>query len=107
MATTPNVSKPPVTQDIAELMRLGEHSTANLGWLQDYLINWRALRNTAKALIKAQEKQTRYDMEARAKLIEIRNFADIKIGDLTEAYDKLYVKHMKLMEEILDRDDTK
>lgn len=106
MAASPNVSKPPVQKDIAQLMRQGEQSTVNLGWLQDYLINWRALRNIANELIKAQNAQKSYDMEARAMLIQMRDFCNVKISDLSEAYDKHYAKHVKLMGDLLDRDDT-
>jgi len=105
MATSHNVSKPQRLDTPEELMRQGEQSTKQLAWLQDYLMDWRALRNTGHALIKKQELQARYDTEAHDALEQMCIFATTKIVALTEAYDKQYELHMKLMDKILRGDE--
>jgi len=101
MATAPNASKPQRRDAPEELMRQAERSTANLGWLQDYISEWNVLVHAADRIIKAQNQQSSFDQEARAHLIAIRAFGKTKLLDLSEAYDKAYVRHMSLMEKVM------
>lgn len=104
MATTPNVSKPLPQETYDELMQKTTQSTANLGWLQDYLSLWRLLATTAKRIQTEQIKQRSIDEAAYGQLDEMLHTCRRKEEQLQEAYDKLYAKHIVLMDKILGED---
>lgn len=102
MATTPIVSKPPSQPDMDDLMRQAERSTANLGWLQDYLQTWQTLRSCTIRLYTMQQQQKTWDMSAYDTLRQMDMLALEKIDTLQEAYNKMLERHERLMRRVLE-----
>ena len=80
-----------------DLMGQVSISTANLGWLQDYLSDWQLLRSLAVRIARKQGLQPRKDEQAYALLTEAIGFANDKIGVLEAAYTAAYERHERLM----------
>lgn len=103
--TTENPSATAPELSMVELMRQAERSTANIGWLQDYLQKWETLRSICGDVLKAQKDQRSMDLEAREMLIRMRNFADDKCETLQQAYMNMYVVHLRLMNKITEGEE--
>lgn len=80
-----------------DLMAQASQSTANLGWLQDYLLDWQTCRSLAIRIANKQNQQTRKDEEAYGVLLSFITFATNKCEALEEAYAKRYSQHERLM----------
>ena len=80
-----------------DLMGQASQSTANLGWLQDYLSDWMMLRSIAIRIASKQTLQPRKDEEAYMKLMEFIAFATGKTEALDRAYQIMYERHERLM----------
>lgn len=91
----------PPSADTADLMQQAAISTSNLGWLQDYQMSWQTLRSVCARLARQQEMQPRKDEEAYAKLCEMNAFALQKIQTLQQAYNVMYERHERLMQQVL------
>lgn len=89
------VSKPPLSQP--DLMQQAAQSTANLGWLQDFLLDWQLVRSVSiRIAVKAQQ-QTSKDETAYAALLDFIALATNKCEQLQEAYNDRYSRHERLM----------
>ena len=80
-----------------DLMQQAAQSTANLGWLQDYILDWRTCRSFAIRIANKQNQQVRKDEEAYSILLGFIAFATNKCEALEEAYQKRYSAHERLM----------
>jgi len=89
-------------QPISELMAQATQSTANLGWLQDYLLDWQTVRSLAIRIAVKQQEQKRVDEDARMALLSFIALATNKTEQLQEAYNKAYSKHERLMSRVLE-----
>lgn len=101
MATTSTVSKLPRRESQSELMARASASTANIGWLNEYLSLWSLLERTARRIQHEQLKQVRFDLAANQKLSEVRLMAEEKLEALQAAYDKAYAAHLLIMDMVL------
>lgn len=105
MATTPTVSKPPRSESQNELLARASASTANVGWLQDYLMGWLALRAVARRLWKQQLKQKAVDAEVHEWLKMVDHTATDRCEVLQEAFNQMLERHEKLMAQIMEGRD--
>lgn len=80
-----------------DLMAQASQSTANLGWLQDYLLDWQTCRSVAIRIANKQKQQVRKDEDAYEMLLGFIAFATNKCEALEEAYVKMYTAHERLM----------
>lgn len=81
----------------SDLMQRASQSTANLGWLQDYLSDWQTCRSLAIRIAAKQQQQTRKDEAAHEMLLSFIAFATNKCEALEQAYVERYAAHERLM----------
>lgn len=84
-------------QQPSSLMEQAAQSTANLGWLQDYLSDWQTCRSLAIRIATKQQQQPRYDVDAYNALLSFIALATNKVDQLEAAYVERYSAHERLM----------
>lgn len=92
-----NATAVQTSQQPPSLMEQAAQSTANLGWLQDYLSDWQTCRSLAIRIAAKQQQQARKDEEAYEILLSFITFATGKCEALEEAYVRRYSAHERLM----------
>lgn len=96
-----NTAKPNATAgqspQTPDLMAQASQSTANLAWLQDYLLDWQTCRSLAIRIAAKQTQLATKDEEAYDILLAFIAFAGNKAERLEEAYTKRYSQHERLM----------
>lgn len=97
MPTDKSRATAPQTPPQSDLMQQAAQSTANLGWLQDYLSDWQTCRSLAIRIAGKQQQQPRKDEEAYNVLRAFIAFATNKCEALETAYVARYSAHERLM----------
>lgn len=97
MPTAKGNATAPQTQSTPDVMAQAAQSTANLGWLQDYMRDWQTCRALAIRIAAKQQQQARKDEEAYEILLSFITFATGKCEALEEAYVRRYSAHERLM----------
>lgn len=94
------------TANVPDLMAQATQSTANIGWLQEYLALWNLLGHTARRILAEQALQTTIDEQARVTLTELDSLVELKTKQLDNAYSRAYAKHLMLMDRVLSQEET-
>lgn len=97
MTTAKSSATAAPTPPATSLMEQARQSTANLGWLQDYLMDWNTLRSVAIRIASKQNQLNSKDEDAYDTLLALIVFATNKCESLQEAYNRRYSAHERLM----------
>lgn len=85
------------TTPTPDLMSLASQSTANLGWLQDYTLDWQTVRSLAIRIAAKQNELKSKDEEAYMTLLSFIAFATRKCEGLEAALQRKLEQHERLM----------
>lgn len=80
-----------------DLMQQASTSTANLGWLQDYTLDWQTARSVCIRIAAKQNQQVTKDEEAYMTLLNFIAFATGKCETLEAALLRKREQHERLM----------
>lgn len=80
-----------------DLMAQASRSTANLGWLQDYTLDWQTVRSLCIRIAAKQNEQPTKDEDAYLTLLQFIAFATNKCESLEAALQRKREQHERLM----------
>lgn len=80
-----------------EIMQQASQSTANLGWLQDYTLDWQTARSLCIRIAGKQNQLASKDEEAYLTLLQFIAFATGKCEGLEAALLRKREQHERLM----------
>lgn len=85
------------TTKAPDLMAQASRSTANLGWLQDYTLDWQTVRSLCIRIAGKQNQQATKDEDAYLTLLQFIAFATGKCESLEAALLRKREQHERLM----------